>query len=286
MRLGIKGRNTDGWYPLSKIEVVNTRATTNEKTAQAKELGAARERGVQQAKASIATGTLKLKEYPPFPPFFQGYSDNLRLLWKQHGVEYEIIKKSSTPKVVQEELQGWNDTMKTEIKQRLGDSIWQDVTNQAWRQWNAKQAVESQMAAHADPAKQPKSKRPVLVMTWFEDDGTEAMIYRVSQNGEWFNALDVYNHAIEDSRHGKLSDADLAKLRTLLAKLPKSAANKPPISRTVVVSFQRDGKWCTETYDSSKLPETLEKIMLILDERVETKDRKPESRKAAKETSR
>ena len=31
------------------------------------------------------------------------------------------------------------------------------------------------------------------------------------------------------------------------------------LNRTVVVSFEaRDGKWYTETYDSSKLPETLE----------------------------
>ena len=75
--------------------------------------------------------------------------------------------------------------------------------------------------------------------------------------------------AHEDSQSGKLSDSHLSNLRTLLPKLPKSAANKPPISRTVVISFERDGKWCTETYDSSKLPETLERIMLIVDERFE-----------------
>ena len=145
------------------------------------------------------------------------------------------------------------------------------------------EAVESHMAAHTDPAakqqgaeRHPKSERPVLVMTWFQDDCISALFYHVSQKGEWFSVLNVYNHAHQDAQSGKLSDSHLSNLRTLLPKLPKSAANKPPISRFVVISFERDGKWCTETYDSSHLPDALEKVMLIVGERFETKDRKRE----------
>jgi len=130
-------------------------------------------------------------------------------------------------------------------------------------------AMEWYMSAHRD---QQKSKRPLLVMTWFLSKGT-ALDYNVSRTGEWDNVRDVYDWAHQDLRGGQLADKDLADLRELLPKLPKSAA-KPPIERTVVVSFERDGKWCTETYDSAKLPEALEKVMLIVGERFETKERK------------
>jgi hypothetical protein len=98
----------------------------------------------------------------------------------------------------------------------------------------------------------------VLILTWFRNEGSTALFYEVSANGDWYNAREVYNWATQATRRGKLSDTNLSNLRTLLPKLPKSAA-KPPIERTVVISFEREGKWCKEVYDSSSLPETFEK---------------------------
>jgi hypothetical protein len=154
------------------------------------------------------------------------------------------------------------------------------------------EAVEYYMSAHRDPAgdleqqganHQQKPKRPLLVMTWFLRSGT-ALRYNVTQKGKWFNVRNVYDWASQDAHGGQLSAKELANLRGLLPKLPKSAA-KPPIERTVVVSCERDGKWCTETYDSSHIPETLERVMLIVGERFETKDRKRESREAGRAIS-
>lgn len=144
-------------------------------------------------------------------------------------------------------------------------------------------ALDYYMSAHRDPESdsqqqgvdhQQKSKRQALVITWFLDKRT-ALLYIVSQEGEWHSVCDVYDWAFEDAQQGQLADKNLADLRELLPKLPKSA-EKPPIDRTVVVSFERDGKWCTETYNSAKLPETFEKVMLIVGERHETKEQKRE----------
>ena len=54
--------------------------------------------------------------------------------------------------------------------------------------------------------------------------------------------------------------------------MPESKA-EPPIERTVLVSFQSDDKWRTETYDAAELPKEFENLMLIIGERAETKDR-------------
>jgi hypothetical protein len=112
----------------------------------------------------------------------------------------------------------------------------------------------------------------LLEITWSLRKGVH-LFYDVSQGGDWYNARNVVYFAVQANQNGQFSEKDLADLRGLLPKLPKSAA-KPPIERTVAVSCERDGRWCTETYDSSHIPETLEKIMLILGERFETKDRK------------
>jgi len=100
----------------------------------------------------------------------------------------------------------------------------------------------------------------------------------VNEDGEWQNDRYVGARnflgafAIQDSKRGQLSSKGLADLRALLRKLPTSNA-KPPIERTVRVSFARDGRRLEEAYDSSSLPEPLEGVLKIIGERFETKDR-------------
>ena len=142
-------------------------------------------------------------------------------------------------------------------------------------------AVQCHMTNHQEwqqisAVPKAKPEHRVLVMTWFLRSGRIALFYTVSDEGKSYNVRSVYNvcdGAEQDSHKAQLSDKTLADLRTLLSQLPKSKA-KPPIAQTVVLSFKRDGKWSREVYDSTALPETVEKIMLIVGERFETKDRK------------
>jgi hypothetical protein len=146
----------------------------------------------------------------------------------------------------------------------------------------AREAVKYYMEAHRDPTARTTKEdaeheggpgRSLLVMTWFLRGPKIGLVYTVSQEGASFNVRDVYNWAHQDSQKGQLSDKELARLRILVSKLPASTA-KPPIERTVVVSFARERKWCTEIYDSASLPGTLEETMQIVEERFETKDRR------------
>jgi hypothetical protein len=145
--------------------------------------------------------------------------------------------------------------------------------------------VQHYMAFHPEPGSrvtpQPKGDGPLLAITWFQGPPTGrlryGLLYKVSQKGEWYNVREVYQWATQADHRGQLSDKNLADLRELLPKLPKSTA-KPPIERTVVITFEQDGKWRREVYDSADLPETFEKVMLIVGERFETKDRKHKSR--------
>jgi hypothetical protein len=227
---------------------------------------AARKKGIQHAKAAIAAGKLRL--YSPLSNDFQEDVDQVRLQWKKRGVEYEIITQRADLKTMQGELQGWNDTMEAELKRKFGKDILDDVALEAvdeeWR--------KSRMAYHRDPAgasqqqdgkKQPKAERKLLVMTWFLRGTAVAVYYDVWPKGEWCTVKESRNWAFMGPYRGQFSDKKLADLRGLLAKLPKSVA-KSPTDGSVVVSFERDGKWCTEIYDSSALSETVEKVMLLI----------------------
>jgi hypothetical protein len=131
-------------------------------------------------------------------------------------------------------------------------------------------AIKVYMAPHRDPATAPEQqgvnrpftvKNPLLVMTWFRDGGRTAVRYTTSQNGQSYNGRDTYPNT--QSQIGRqLSNKNLGELHALLVKLPKPIG-QPPINRTLVVSFERKGKWRTEVYDISSLPESLEGVLKI-----------------------
>jgi hypothetical protein len=110
----------------------------------------------------------------------------------------------------------------------------------------------------------------VLAISWFLDHFV--LQYRVTEEGV---ASDVRETRLgwQAGNRKQLSKDEFASLLKILPTLPKSET-KPPIERTVYVSFLHDGTWRRETYDSSSLPAALEAALNIIGERFETKDRK------------
>jgi hypothetical protein len=131
--------------------------------------------------------------------------------------------------------------------------------------------VSEQMRYHGGP--RWEHYRHILVISWF--GSKSAILYTVTDEGE----VEDFNtcFALISGRRfrGELrdvSDEDMKRLKLLSQALPESKA-EPPISRTVVVSFQSAEKWRTETYDASALPDEFENILRIIGERWETKAR-------------
>jgi hypothetical protein len=132
------------------------------------------------------------------------------------------------------------------------------------------EAVRRHLSYHTGP--QRGSHRHLLVISWFRGNGRVVLRYLVEDNGLTDNVRYIYDHLPQDFNQRTLSEDELKQITGLLPTLPESNA-EPPIERTVLVSFQSGDKWRTETYDASKLPDEFEKVMLIIGERFETKNR-------------
>src|SRR5262249_7299878 len=125
---------------------------------------------------------------------------------------------------------------------------------------------------HAGYHKQPRlglSNR-LLVISWWKDR-IMVLQYTVTDDGAYESVRDT-PRAKQANRRKTIDEEELKRLIDLLPALPESTA-EPPIQETVLVSFQSGKKWRTETYDTANLPDKLEKAMLIIGERGETKDR-------------
>lgn len=101
------------------------------------DLQAAREKGIREAKAAIADGKLKLKEYPPLPSP-PGRNEYTALLRERCGVESEVISTPDFSRALQQEVSAWNDTMRAEIRRRFGDDIFQQLQDEAKQNWQGK----------------------------------------------------------------------------------------------------------------------------------------------------
>src|SRR5260370_41788210 len=68
-------------------------------------------KGVADANAAIAAGTLKLKEYPPLPS--PGYYGQYIQLLRDRGIENEVpsLPPGVSEAVFREGVRGWNQTM-------------------------------------------------------------------------------------------------------------------------------------------------------------------------------
>ena len=95
-----------------------------------------RAEGVAEAQISIAKETLLLKEYPPLPaPAW--HSDYIKLLKEKCNCDYQVVNTPKYSKEVHDEVNGWNDTMKAEIRRRPGGEILdqlQDLAQQRWKE--------------------------------------------------------------------------------------------------------------------------------------------------------
>jgi hypothetical protein len=97
----------------------------------------AHEKGVQEAKAAIAEGKLKIKEYPPLPSP-AGHGEFIKLLKEKCGVDYEVVSAPGFSEDLQAEVKAWNDVMRPEIQRRFGPTIFQDLEQEALQRWQKK----------------------------------------------------------------------------------------------------------------------------------------------------
>jgi hypothetical protein len=94
------------------------------------------DKGAKEAADAIAAGSLKLKEYPPLP-YPPGHGQYVQLLRERCGVECEIPK---LPQGVDkadfiQEVRGWNDLMRAEIKRKHGADIFDRLSKEARKRW-------------------------------------------------------------------------------------------------------------------------------------------------------
>jgi hypothetical protein len=98
----------------------------------------ARIKGVRDAQAAVSKGTLLLKEYPPLPASAQ-HGEYVKLLKEKCNCAYEVVSAPSPATVeMREEVEGWNDTMRAELRRQFGDSIIDDLKTEANKRWEAR----------------------------------------------------------------------------------------------------------------------------------------------------
>jgi hypothetical protein len=93
-----------------------------------------RNKGITEATASIANNVLLLKEYPPLPsPAWHG--DYIKLLKEKCNCGYQVIDAPKFSEELRDEVAGWNDTMKMELRRRFGDTIVEDLLQESQKLW-------------------------------------------------------------------------------------------------------------------------------------------------------
>ncbi len=128
------------WLPLACILTIAFLVgcdTSGQSARSESDLQSAREKGIREAKAAIADGKLKLKEYPPLPSP-PGHNEYAALLRERCGVESEVISTPGLSKALQQEVSAWNDTMRAEIRRKFGNDIFQQLQDEAKQNWQNK----------------------------------------------------------------------------------------------------------------------------------------------------
>ena len=94
-----------------------------------------RDKGGRAAERSIAADILKLREYPPLP-YPPGHAEFVKLLRERCGVGWEVVRLPAGGSSVglSQEVQGWNDVMRTEIRRRFGADIFTRLDEEARQQ--------------------------------------------------------------------------------------------------------------------------------------------------------
>jgi hypothetical protein len=93
-------------------------------------------KGAADAADAIAKDKLLWKEYPPLPaPAWHG--DYIKLLKERCKCDYQVIN-GKLNKVQEDEIKGWNDTMRAELARRHGPTILADLNTEAEKRWRAR----------------------------------------------------------------------------------------------------------------------------------------------------
>jgi hypothetical protein len=91
---------------------------------------AAGERGMAAARADIASGVLKQKEYPALP-YSKQQMDFIKLLRSECGVVNEVVPGPGDSATTRAEVAAYNDVMRGEIARRFGADIFQKLRDKA-----------------------------------------------------------------------------------------------------------------------------------------------------------
>jgi predicted Zn finger-like uncharacterized protein len=91
-------------------------------------------KGVAEARDAIAQNKLLLKEYPPLPaPAWHG--DYIKLLKEECNCDYQVIAAPKLAQDQQDEIKGWNQIMRAELRRRHGETIIDDLHKEAEKRW-------------------------------------------------------------------------------------------------------------------------------------------------------
>ena len=142
------------WIPLACILVTGFLAGCSSSDEQGSQSGrgqgiaqdkgsrSGREKGIREARAAIAEGKLKLKEYPPTPSP-PGHGEYTALFRERCGVEYEVISTPDFSEELKQEVWGWNEMMRAEIERKFGPDIFQQLNEEAKERWQNRLSPES-----------------------------------------------------------------------------------------------------------------------------------------------
>ena len=112
-------------------------------------------------------------------------------------------------------------------------------------------ALDAIAKTHAD-AGTDRDER-LLLTTWFLDgDPRVAMMSSVRPDGHVSAYRYVHDWSVQNSTKSDLVADQVLELRGAIDHLP--ASQSPPLAKLLIVSFRRNGRWLTRTYDRTALP--------------------------------
>jgi hypothetical protein len=111
----------------------------SKKALEAQAATKARGKGIADAKTALGKGVLLIKEYPPLPSPAE-HGDYIKLLKEKCNCDYEVVGMTDTVYTADliEEVAGWNDVMKAEIRSKHGATIIEDLQTEARKRWEAR----------------------------------------------------------------------------------------------------------------------------------------------------
>jgi len=113
-------------------------------------------------------------------------------------------------------------------------------------------------------AKSNLQGKQLLYATWFYGGRPKvSMQNMLSENGNLKSYRDVFNWAIQASGNKQIEASKMSLIKEQLKEVPNSDSH-PPLTKLLIFSFQRDGKWHTRTFDKFKSPASVTRVFQLL----------------------